>query len=210
MQFTEPVTMLTDYAIAVETIIFAVLLIRVKNVKKKTAIYFWAAAFMTIAIATILGGTYHGFQLYFKEATKIILWKAVVYSLSISSFFMILGTVVSAVPSWLHKLFLIIISFKSILYIHLTAHKNNFYYVIVDYLSAMSRILILQIYIFYRYQKPSALWIIMGIIISFIAAGVQQSGWIFANNFNHNDLSHIISLIAFYLLYRGSRLLRSW
>lgn len=134
--------MLTDYAIAVETIIFAVLLIRVQNVQKKTAIYFWAIAFMTIAIATILGGTYHGFQLYFRETTKIILWEAVVYSLSISSFFMVLGTVVSAVPSWLHKFFLAIIILKSLLYIYFTAYKSDFHYVLVDYLSGFLIILI--------------------------------------------------------------------
>ena len=207
---TEPLTMLTDYIIAVETLVFAVSLFRIHQDRQQISICFCAAAFLTIAIAAIFGGTYHGFTLYFDEKTKVILWIPVVYSLSLSSLLMLQATVISSLNNRLHKLLFIVISLKSIIYLYLSANKDDFKYVIADYLSAMVVILIFQGWNLYRRQDKSAIWIIFGVLVSFIAAGVQQSGFIFAENFNHNDLSHIISMVAFYLLYKGFLLLKDW
>ncbi len=186
------------------------MLFRVHQDRKQISICFWAAAFLTIAIAAIFGGTCHGFTLYFDENTNIILWMPVVYFLSLSSLLMLQATVINSLNDRWHKLLFIIISIKSLIYLYLSANKDDFKYVIADYLSAMVVILIFQCWNFYRRQDKSAIWIILGVLVSFIGAGVQQSDFIFAENFNYNDLSHIIFMAAFYLLYKGSLLLKDW
>jgi hypothetical protein len=42
--------------------------------------------------------------------------------------------------------------------------------------------------------------------VSVLAALVQQSGLTLHRNFNHNDLYHVIQLVALWLLYRGGKL----
>ncbi|MFA5516389.1 MAG: hypothetical protein WDA20_08890, partial [Desulfuromonadales bacterium] len=56
-------------------------------------------------------------------------------------------------------------------------------------------------------RRPAAGWIAGGILVSFVAAGVQATRLAPHPFFNHNDLYHIIQIGAFYLLYRGGRLL---
>ena len=51
-------------------------------------------------------------------------------------------------------------------------------------------------------------WIIGGVLVSFGAAGIQQSGIALHQHFNHNDIYHVVQMAGVYLLYRGARLLR--
>ncbi len=84
-------------------------------------------------------------------------------------------------------------------------HHNDFHYVIYDYLPAMLATLLLQALAFHQ---PGASWIIAGILISFGAAAVQQTGIVFHKYFNFNDAYHVIQMFAMWLLYRGGLLLR--
>jgi hypothetical protein len=48
---------------------------------------------------------------------------------------------------------------------------------------------------------------VSGILVSFVASLIQQSGFALHQHFNHNDIFHVIQLLALWLLYRGGRLL---
>ena len=50
--------------------------------------------------------------------------------------------------------------------------------------------------------------IIAGIGVSILAALVQQSGFDLHRHLNHNDLQHVVQMLAVWLLYRGGTLLR--
>ena len=50
-------------------------------------------------------------------------------------------------------------------------------------------------------------WIVGGILLSFVGAAIQQSGVSLHQHFNHNDLFHVVQMVAFYLLYRGGKAL---
>ena len=50
--------------------------------------------------------------------------------------------------------------------------------------------------------------IVLGILISVIAAGVQQSGIVLHEHMNYNDIAHFIQLIAMWCFYRGSLFLK--
>jgi hypothetical protein len=58
-----------------------------------------------------------------------------------------------------------------------------------------------------RWRVDAAGWIVAGVLVSLVAGLLQarRVGW--HRHFNHNDLFHVIQMIAVYLLYRGGTLL---
>ena len=79
---------------------------------------------------------------------------------------------------------------------------------LTDYAPAMLGVLALQSWAAYRHRAASAKWIITGVLVSFVGAAVQQTGFRQGQNFNHNDLYHVIQMVALYLFYRGGLLLK--
>src|SRR5262249_43586503 len=70
MQITEPVTMLTDYALAAASLVFAIFTARLIGPRNRVSVWFWCAAFVTSGVAAALGGTYHGFTGYLDPRTR--------------------------------------------------------------------------------------------------------------------------------------------
>src|SRR2546422_3390223 len=91
MQITEPVTMLTDYALAAASLYFAYLLARILGPRNRVSAWLWCAAFLASAIAALLGGIYHGFTFHFDAATLRCLWNLVVYATGLSTGCMVGG-----------------------------------------------------------------------------------------------------------------------
>lgn len=204
---SEPTTTLTDYAIALETICFAVALVKTNHRKQQQAIAFWSLAFLGVAVAAIMGGTCHGFASTLGFDGLEVLWHTMSYALGFSSFFMLLASVVSSVPRSIRVWLLAAIGLKSILYFHGIESQDDFTYIVIDYLSAMAIVLMLQ----FRQlstQPVSATWIIAGILISVLAVTIQASRVFIAPYFNYNDIYHLIQMVALYCLFKGATLLK--
>lgn len=207
MQISEPMTMFTDYVLAVLTMILAVLLLGVGRIKSQVSIKLWAAALVATAVAAVVGGTSHGFALHFGEVMKIALWKVTVYAIGLASFFMLSGTIMASVAGPLGRWLQAAAVLKFIVYAVWMATHDEFRYVIYDYAPAMFGVLMLQVYAYFSRREASVKWIIAGILVSFAAAGIQQSGFTLHQHFNYNDIYHIIQMGAIYLLYKGALLL---
>lgn len=208
MRVTEPMTMLTDYALAAMTSYLALLLLRVYRLNKQTSVGLWAAAFIATAAAAIIGGTSHGFALVVSDATKTALWKATVYSAGLVDLFMLSGVIVASVPGHLRSSLLFATGLKFLVYAVWMATHNDFRFVIFDYATTMFSVIILQTFSVYTWGKESTKWIIGGVLVSVGGAGIQQSGFALDENFNHNDLYHIIQMGAAYLFYKGARIFK--
>lgn len=200
--------MISDYALAALTSVFGVLLLRLSRFRRQTAVSLWAAFFFATALAAITGGTSHGFAPYLGDATEAVLWKATLYSIGFVSFFMLSGTVVASVPAPVKQWLLGASVVKLAIYAVWMVSHDEYRYAIYDYAPALFGVLLLQVFAAYHGKTESARWIIAGVIVSFGAAGIQQSGLTLHEHFNHNDLYHVIQMGAMYLLYRGARLLR--
>ncbi len=205
MQITEPTTMLTDYCLAILTGYFALKLLR--SDPRQRSVWLWGAAFLATAAAAMLGGTSHGFAFYFDDFWKTLIWKATVYAVGLASFFMLSGTIMAVVKAPVRKWLLAAAVIQFLIYASWMINHDDFKYVIYDYVPAMLAVIALQVYAYFRAKEKSALWIITGILISFFAAGIQQSGLTLHQHFNHNDLYHVIQMGAIYVLFRGARLL---
>jgi hypothetical protein len=203
LTITEPVTLVTDYILAVECLVFAVLLFR--KAKNETPILLWSISFFTIALAAATGGTYHGFVQSLSVSISSALWKITLYAIGLSTFCMLSGMILAALKGKVRTIFLILAAIQFLGFVILIGRSYEYKYVIHDYVPAMAVILALCIY---RLSRPYAIWIIAGILISFAAAGIQLSGFTLHKNFNHNDLYHVVQMIGMYLLYRGGSALK--
>jgi hypothetical protein len=202
---TEPITVLTDYILAIETIVFAILLNRQASRDREIPIKFWALAFFVVALAAITGGTSHGFVNSLPKTAYNFLWKITLFSVGVSTLFMLSATAYATLKNLPRRILLILAWAQFCLFIILIAQTSDFKYVIYDYVPAMVIILALCIF---RWHAQFSQWIISGILVSFVAAGIQLSGFKLHQHFNHNDLYHVIQMIAMYLLYRGGKLLK--
>jgi hypothetical protein len=91
MRITEPVTMLTDFALAAASLCFAFLLARILGPRNRVSAWLWCAAFIASSITALLGGIYHGFTLYFDASTLRFIWGVVIYAIGLSTGLMIGG-----------------------------------------------------------------------------------------------------------------------
>jgi hypothetical protein len=91
MHVTEPVTMLTDYALAVASLVFALLTRRIIGSRNRVCAWFWCAAFVACAVAAAAGGTYHGFTEYLDPGMRRMLWNLTVYAMGAAGAFITAG-----------------------------------------------------------------------------------------------------------------------
>lgn len=174
MTINEPITLATDYMLTIASMIFGVLLWRRGE-------RLWALAFFFTACGSFFGGTFHGFG-------GNAIWKATVYSIGLASLFLLIPflRVVAIVIFLVYAMWM-------------TTH-DNFVWVIADY--GITLLLLTGVMIIHR--SPMSRWVIGSVIVSVVAAIVQQAPITY-----HNDIYHLIQLVALYLLYRGGTLMSS-
>ena len=184
---SEPVTALTDYALAVLTAWLAMRLFTSREI----AVRLWAAAFVALAVGAFLGGTWHGFL------QSDLLWKTTVLSVGVATFCMVAG---SAFATLRGNAVQILAAIKLVAFSAWMLFHDEFIYVVIDSGAAFAVVAALHLW---RFNG----WILAGVAVSILAAVVQASGIALHRHFNHNDLYHVVQMAAMVLLYRGARLL---
>lgn len=180
MMLAEPMTLATDLMLTVAALVFAARLWRVHRM--------WALAFLFTAAGSFFGGMHHGFAPQLTPIGSLLLWKATLFSIGFASFFLLAGSHRRAAGFAIVKL---------VVYIAWMIAHNDFIYVIADY-----GLTLLIVGMLVRTR-----WVIASIVVSVIGALVQQSGFSLHPHFNHNDVYHVIQLVALWLLYRGRSLM---
>jgi hypothetical protein len=80
MQITEPVTMLTDYALSAANLSFAILTYTNFNSKNRVTGLLLLLGYLGEAISGFAGGTFHGFAAEFQKAAIQSLWNLTMFS----------------------------------------------------------------------------------------------------------------------------------
>lgn len=93
MIVTEPMTMATDYLLAVLCVILA---LRLRSSSRRTGM--WVAAFLVTAVAALFGGTAHGFRVPLGEHWQVV-WTLTVWSIAAGSVLLIATAVRSVLRS---------------------------------------------------------------------------------------------------------------
>ncbi len=200
----EPMTMATDYLLAALSFYFAYRLFRPSAAP---AVRYWAATLAVMGLGAWVGGTSHGFAHYLGETASDMVWKATTYLIGISVYLMLAGTFHAFLSPAVRKALLIVILIQLIAYLAWMTFHDEFKYVIYDYVPAMIVVLALSLQAWLRRNHPGGRWLAWGIAVSFVAAAVQMSGFALHEHFNHNDLFHVIQMVATWMFYRGASLL---
>jgi hypothetical protein len=201
-KITEPMTMITDYMITILTVVVSLLLVRFELSLSQI---FWIMALLFTGLASLGGGTSHGFKEFLGEKNSHQLWKWSVALIGLANLFMIWGSL----PLFSLFSILVILAFIQLLvFLYWFLLKNDsFIVVIMNYIPSMLVVAAIQIY-FMLQGSTAALYFLLGILVSLIAAGIQISlkgklpKW-----FNHNDLFHLVQMIAIWCFYIGIKLL---
>lgn len=178
----EPVTALTDYALAA---VCGVLGSRLGGHSR-----FWMLAFLALGLAAVLGGTWHGFW------QSDALWKATTLSVGVASFGMVVGSARATTVGRSQRLLVAFASAKLAAYAAWMTFHDEFIWVVLDTGIALLAVGLLHL-------RPFNGWMLGGVAASVLAGMAQASGVSLHAHFNHNDLYHVLQAGALLLLYRG-------
>jgi hypothetical protein len=191
LEIAEPVTMLTDYALG--GVSGALGLLILKNHAMSARL--WGIAFSALAVAAFLGGTFHGFQAAWT-------WKPTVLAVGIASFGMLAGSAYATTSGNVRRALLAAAALKLVFYEAWMLGHDDFIFVVADTASAMLAVAALHLL---ALGNPATRWILGGVAVSLIAAGIQAGKLALHQHFNHNDLYHVVQIAAMALYYAGAR-----
>lgn len=182
MSISEPMTMLTDYLLAAVATGLGFKLVGIAR--------FWALAYFALAIAAVLGGTWHGFW------QNDLLWKATTLPVGIASFGMVVGSACATTTGRVRQALIAFALLKLLAYTVWMIGHDDFIWVVVDTASALAIVGLLHLW-----RRNG--WMLAGVALSIAAGVVQASGFALHEHFNHNDLYHVIQIAALFVLCRG-------
>jgi hypothetical protein len=206
MELTRPAVSLTDFALAIECAIFVVLLSRrpaSDAVLRKWFVIFFAS----VALASLLGGTMHGFFEYSTSVVRTVLWTGTLLSILVTSYaaWSIAAVIqlerrAGRAVQWFAAVQMIVLSFV-VLFV-----TRQFLIAIVAYLPA-TIFLFVAFVLAYRRRKATALRAgVAGLALVFVGAAIQQLGVaVHPVYLDHNTLYHIIQGVALWLIYRAAK-----
>jgi hypothetical protein len=199
---SEPSTLLTDYALGSLCAWLAWRLSKLAQRTEQRAVQLWAVAFVATSLGSFAGGTYHGFQLMMTPALAAAVWTTTTLAVGLAACVLLTATLIARVRRADRRWWLIALWAQFGAYAIWMLGHDEFLYVIVEYGAAMVCVAALLVASPDRLRN-AARWIWAGIGVSFAAAAVQQSGFDVHRHLNHNDLQHLVQMVAVYLLYRG-------
>lgn len=168
----------------------------------------WALALLFLGMASLFGGLHHGLDTSVRPVGLgggDLFWQLTMLSIGLVSYLIVTGTGQAVLPEKWWPLLLIVSTVKLIAYVMLALPEGAFYLAILDYASAMVLVVLFSGIGFWQSRLRAAPWMVMGVTISFVAAGIQQSGWGLHQHFNHNDVYHTIQIFGVFCFYRGAQ-----
>jgi len=208
MRITEPMTLLTDYALGAWALVLALRLYAAASASGQLTIRLWAFGFVMTAVAAFVGGTYHGFIQMLPAGVARVFWKITLISTGVGSASLFGAAVMAAAAGPLQWALLAIVVLKLLVYLEVVVARDNFLLVIADSGSALLAILIAAWFLTPTGLTPAANWLAVGVGVSVVAGAIQAFRLAPHPRFNHNDLFHAVQMGALYCLYRGGLVLR--
>jgi len=203
---TEADVTLTDYALALEGVLFLILLPR--GQARPGGLRSWFALFFaSVSAASLCGGTVHGFFLDMQTLGSVILWPMALLAIGVTTLstwaigakLLFEGRVVR----WV----LIAAGVQFALYgIVVLCLTQKFWVAIVDNLPAVLFLLLALGLAYRREPHRSLLLAAGGPALTLVAALLQQLRvGIHPVYFNHNALYHVLQAVALFLFFQGGR-----
>jgi hypothetical protein len=205
---SEPMTLATDYLLGALTAVLASRLASKNRTLGQRSIQMWSLALAVVAFVSFTGGTYHGFAHALSGWLAFTLWKLTTIGMGLASFLLLAATFSASFSGALRQGLTAAAAVKFAIYAVWMFLRDEFAFVIADYGSTLLIVFVLTAIGTVRGVRSLRAYITAGILVSLIAAAVQQSGISIHRNFNHNDLMHVVQMGGVWLLYSGGSRLR--
>ena len=203
---TEPDVTFTDYGLAIECALFSYLLYR-RGGRPQPLRTWFALFFGSAGAAALTGGTVHGFFLDVETVGSAILWPATLVAMGVTALSVwAIGARIqfsARVARWISILaavefvgYSVVVSFIA----------QRFRIAVANYLPAAVFLFLVLAIVYNRTRERQVLVGLSGLMLTFVAAGVQQGGVaLHPVYFNHNALYHVIQAVALFMLFWGAR-----
>ena len=202
----EPDVTLTDYALALECGLFAYWLF--VHGQPDNALRLWFVLFFSsIGVAAFTGGTVHGYFPHEGTIGHNVLWVVTLIAIGVTA---LCGWTIGAqlyfselVAVWIVRAagFVFIAYCGVVLFI-----SRDFSVAIVHYLPAT--LFLLFVYgLVYQQRSESVMLIgLFGLVLTFIAAGIQQAQWsLHPVYMSYDALYHVVQAVALFMIYWSAR-----
>jgi hypothetical protein len=200
---TEPMTVLTNAVLAVAAFVLATRLAYHSAAQGSASGGCIAAALLATSFSAVLGAIAHGVDPAFDAALRARFWRGALYATGFIGATTMASVAFFAAKGSARTVILVLAGLKLVAFIARVARRPEFRVAAADYGGALAVLFAGAVYAAFRWRAPGASWLIGGVLISLVAAVVQARRVGFHRHFNHNDLFHVVQLVALYAVYRG-------
>jgi len=197
----EVVTMATDYLLAATGFAAGMWLWKTAA---GAAGRWWAAAFVAIGVAAVLGGTSHGYAPVLDKQTHGVVWRLTYVTVGVANFCILYGAALAAVPPRARRAVLALLVARLLAVAAALIGLAQFRYVLYDFAITLAGLLGLAAALCLRSQGGAA-WLVAGVAASVLGAIIQLGRYGQGRVFNHNDLFHVAQAAGIALYARAGR-----
>jgi hypothetical protein len=204
---TEPMTVLTNVALAAVAFVLAVRLGYAAAAGGTASTAAIAFALVFTALAAALGAAAHGIDPAIDREQRDRCWRAALYVSGLVGASSVAAVAFFAARGATRVAILVFAGCKLVALLVTLARRPEFRVAAADYGAALAVLLAGAVYAMVRWNAPAGPWLVAGVLVSLVAGLVQARRVALHRHFNHNDLFHVIQTIALYLFSRGGALL---
>ena len=203
----ERTTAATDLLLGILTLAAALFIYQLGRKSDRTKGMIWSAAFGLMSIASFFGAIAHGFVMSFE--TNLTLWQPVNASLGLAVALFVIGVMYDLRGFWISKGLTVSILLLGAIFYFFTWIFENLFVVFIVY-EAIALIFSLAVYVILalKNEVKGAILMVIGILISLIAAAVQTNDAIRFDllfTFDNNSVFHFLQMFGIGFLFFGLR-----
>jgi len=200
VQITEPFTWLTNWLVAAFVLGFGHFLYRDKYADATQK--FWSFFFVFIGLASLTGGTAHGFINYVGQNFHYAAWiftGLAVFAAELATIQLIENEKVKSFVRLLIYAQLVVMA-SSVMFLH------DFNTVRINSAVGLVGVVIpISVIHYLKYKDKRSLLIILGVLSNLIPGAIHAFKISYNQWFNFNDISHIIMIFCLFILYKGAK-----
>jgi hypothetical protein len=204
---SEPTTVLTDYVLATVALVVAWRLVHSRP-RASVPGRLWAASFVALAVAALVGGTWHGIPHDELPAVRRLLWSITYVTIGLADLLILAGATRAALTRWTGTVVLTLLVARFLAYATLVVGLRDFRLVAVEFGGTVLLLLVFALDLARRHE-PAAGFVLGGVLLSFTGGLVLALGVNLHPRFNNNDLFHLIQTAGVWLFFQAALRLRS-
>jgi len=204
---TEPTTVATNVVLAGLAFLLGARLGYGAAAEGSASGSFLGLGMLATAVGAAFGAAAHGLDPRSDREQRERCWGASLYALGFAGAATIASVAFFAARGSIRTAILVVAGLKLLAYLVRVARRPEFRVAAADYGSALAVLLAAALYVYARWHAAGMGWLIAAVAVSLVAGLVQVRRIAFHRHFNHNDLFHVIQMVALYLFFRGGALL---